>query len=355
MKQILLFFLIGVFFAACTEEQRAETIISIDNPNFKDWGSLFSIEDVAIMENPDTSFLSIAAKCLVGKHTILFSDYKSKELYAYSKKGKFLFKVGGIGHSESEYTSLRDVQFNYSQTQIEILDERGIILYDAKNGKFIKRKRNKSFTEKDFYGFLPLDNNSYLLFSPHAKDYSIWLYENEKFNGIREKKSYGLVFNHFLRQYENVLIAPDYGMFTIDGYKEGKLFPKYEIKITDHSFPSDKLPQTASEFDKIDNEGKYFTFISSMLENDSILYVSVIGPSHMYYDIFYNKHTKKIISGPRSMDMGLTLVGLDNSYFYGIVYPDYMSEKCPIYNKLKEYIDINVQNPLLVKIKLNDL
>ena len=356
MKKYLLIPLLSIAcLFSCTSGGQTDAVsIRIENPDFSNWSSLIAVDSIVPLEQTDSSLLSVASTFKVGKSKMLFSDYKANNVYVFDRSGRFLFVAGGIGRSVSEHITVRDIGFSHDQTRIEILDERGIAVYDSDDGGFIERKTIKDRMKNDYYSFLTMDNG-YLLFTPHDDEYSVMRANGRnETEGIREKKSYGLAYKHFWGNADNALVLPDYGCYDIDGYADGRLRAKYRLDFGGQSLPKSKIPLTSEEFDKVDAVNEYFKFISSAIETEDYLYVAAVGPAQTYYDIFYNKETGKTYSGKRDHTLGLVVVDADREFFYGLVYLDYMDETSQFYSHFKEYGVTDMKNPLLIKFHIND-
>lgn len=99
---------------ACTESPSATEceVIDVKQPEFANWASLLSIEEVVPLENTNSSLLTVASKCRVEGNLILFQDFKLKSLFVFDKhNGKFKYEVGKVGYSESEHVDFLDFQW----------------------------------------------------------------------------------------------------------------------------------------------------------------------------------------------------------------------------------------------------
>ena len=71
------------------------------------------------------------------------------------------------------------------------------------------------------------------------------------------------------------------------------------------------------------------------------------------YMVFYDKNLKRVYAGPLDIELGISLVDVDETGFWALVYPMEFSEKSPFYPSLKDKLKAYPNNPMLVKIKLN--
>ncbi len=350
----VIFFLCATL-SACIKEDDRYQCITIDKLDYTAWDSLIKIEQVIPFGSEmDSLYMSMAQKCIVGKKRILFWDYKAKVVYAFDQKGAFLFTVGGIGHAENEYVDLRDVNFNSDESKIELLDVGSIKVYDTEKGHFIERKLHREIDATNFYSFIPYKDNSYLFFAPNNK-FSIYRTDEVgHLTGLRKSKGYQFIYNHFVHAGKNYVVYPDYGQFTIDYYEDGRLMPQYKIDFGGQNLPTNYLPENFKEFNKVDNMKNYFKSILSIQENKDYLYLRVVGPAQIYYDIFYNKEKGVSYAGPADIESNFSVTGLDDEVFYALIYPDFISEKSFMYSSLKTYIQKSAGNPFLIQFKLNE-
>lgn len=350
---LLIVFCLCIVSCVSHKEEENIRIIKFDSSDFTDWSSIIKIDSVIPLELNDASLLSIATKCVVSTNRILFWDYKTKQVYAYGRDGKFLFTVGRQGGAESEYIELRDVIFGENNSRIELLDPTGILVYSVDDGQFIEKKKIRDLDLASCFRFMHCPDNSYLFFTP-AGEYSISRYVNENMQGLRKNAGYQLICNRFYPTTEGCLVIPDYGNFIVDVFKGGKLEAKYQIDLDEKSLPENMLPETFKQFQKIDGQDEYFKSVVDLMESEKLLYMRLVGPSRIYYDIYWNKERGETFVGPADMDMGLVLVGVDGEHLYGLVYPDYLSEKSSLYPLLKQYILEEESNPLFIKLSLNE-
>ncbi|MEY8687453.1 6-bladed beta-propeller [Bacteroides sp. AN502(2024)] len=356
MKKYVLIAFIGISLLSCGHRVKTEKnikVIKTVQAHEADWSKMTHIDSMIPLEMTESSLLSIAQKCLVSKERILFCDSKLKQVLAFNRQGRFLFSVGNKGGAANEYVELRDVIFSKDESQIEILDPTGILIYSALDGHFLEKKKVPNFNLNDCFRFTSIKDSVYLFFK--SKDeYSIYEWNAGQLRGLRKRKNEQLVCNHFYVYGDNNLIFPDYGHFVLDEYNDGKLIPKYYIDFgKDFSLPEDMLPQTFDEFNKIDNMNEYFKSITEVVESEDVLYIRAVGPSRKYYDIYWDKLKNKIFAGWADMGMGLVLIQGDGSHFYGLLYPDYVSEQSVFYPLVEKYLHKD-SNPLFVKFRIDE-
>lgn len=334
---------------SCSEMKQEPNVLRVTDENYSDWASLVQLNEVIPFEENDSSLLSIETKCLVGKERILFSDYATKKVFAFDKRGKYLFSVGNNGGAKSEVIGSSDVVFNQNQSAIEILDKKGVAVYSSDDGRFLERKEiDKS--GNGIQSFIGIENGGYLAFEPFA-DYSISLCDDSHGKmGLRKRDGYQMVFPRFWSCGGNLLVIPDYGFFTVDTYAGGLLRPKYIIDLGNKSLPHSYIKEKYSEFSKTDAMKEYYKCIMAAMENNLYFYALVVGPAQTYYDLFYNKQTDKLYLGPKDSKTAMMIVDMDSEAVYGIIHMDQLARDSYLYQSLSKYE--GKKNPVLIKFSL---
>lgn len=320
---------------------------NIDKSEF-DWLSLVDVKNIIPLEITDKSLLGLAQKCLVRNERVLFLDYKMKTVFVFDSDGRFLFSIDSQGGGDKEYIELMDVNFNYDNTQIVILDHKSLLFYDAKDGHFLKKMDFDLSTSHSFYKFVNIDKDLYYFFST-VGDYTLYRYSNSRFMGIRERKSYQLVFERFhCRNSESCLLAPDYGFYNIDEITKSGVNPKYYVDFGNRVIPENMLPHDSRQFEKVD-KGNYFKSIVGVKENDWGIYIQSVSPDNSYCEIYVSKSDGSVITGMPDAKTGIVIIDVAPSSFYALVYPDYVTEKSGFYELVKDYIQ-EEGNPVLLEL-----
>lgn len=337
----------------CIDYNGASVIMvkNIDKGEF-DWMSVINVKNVIPLEMTDKSLLGLAQKCLIKNNHVLFLDYKMKIVYIFDLTGQFLYCIDSQGGGNEEYIELIDANFNYDGTQVIIMDQRSLVFYDANDGHFLKKMSLDIDTNHSFYKFINIDKDHYYFFST-VGDYTLYQYSNDCFVGIRDRKSYQLVYERFHCQKNNsCLLAPDYGFYNIDEITKSGINPKYYIDFGNMVIPESELPRNSREFDKVD-KGNYFKSIVGVKENDFAIYIQSVGPNNSYCEIYVNKSNGSIMTGVPDTKTGLFVVDVNSTSFYALVYPDYITEQSGFYKRLKKYIH-EEGNPILLELSVNE-
>lgn len=337
---------------SCSNREKVldtEKVLHLEKPNFENWASLIHLEEVICLDENEDSLLTIANKCLISDKRILFWDYKMKCVYVYNRQGKFLCTIGRQGGADFECVDLRDIIFSGRQNErIELLDVTGVLMYDTENCSFIKKSKLGMSDITMYYKFIHLQNNDYLFFTD-VGEYSIYNWDGTKLHGLRKREGYQLITNRFCTYGMTSLVAPDYGRFVIDEFTDGLLTPKYYLDFGSEELPERELPITSRQFERIDRIEEYFKSIVDVKESVDWLYAKVVGPSQVYYDIYSNKKNGALWAGPADMKLGLSIVTIEGNSFWGIIYPEYLSEESSFYATVQKYIDKEKLVPILVK------
>lgn len=356
MKRLLYLALMLLIVSSCSNNEQDVKIIKADKIDFNDWASLMEIvEVVTFPETQSAPKLSVANECMVTDHRIFFWDNSAGLVYAYDIEGNYLFTVGGIGRSDREYISINDIALTPDQSEIHILDKSGVKEYDAETGAFLRKKTFSSIDCSTIQAFQPCGNDEFYVFT-REKDHSICKIDaDDKITMLRKRNGYQMVYKRFLLTNNRYMILPDYGQFTIDSIKENKIVPSYKIDLGSNSLPKNMIPADFESFAKVDDSKDYFKVVLDSYENDEFLYALLVGPNHVFYDLFYSKAKDKVYMGPTDDSTNIVFVGMDNEYLYGLVYLDYVKETSPYYDLLSPYKEKNLLNPLLVKLKLKNV
>lgn len=341
---------------ACTQSDYLNdcTTIKIDSSADKKWERILAVDKVIPLEQTDKSLLTMASQCKVKDGNVFFADYKLKSIFVFDINGKYKYEAGTTGRAASEHSMLNDFCYDAKTRSISILDERGVVSYDAKNGGFLNRKKLSDSKRLMYVKFCPLADGNTLLFSSSDK-YSISLkYKSGKIKGLRERDGFQLITDRFNAGREGILVLPDYGHFVIDCYRDGQLYPKYDLDFGTQALPEKYIGEKYEDFEKTDMMKPYFKSVISAMENGHWLYVSTVGPEQKYYDIFFDKKTGNVYAGRANMSIGMNIVDIDDYYLYAVAYLDYMKEDSPFYKHFKKYKDEGFGNPILVKFRFKD-
>lgn len=353
IKHIFLAIIVAVTVMSCGEKDSQAIVFNLENSGYKDWNGLLQINDEVRLQGDDSCcIITYCDKCLVRSDgSIYFDDHKAKTIYNFSADGKFIRKIGQRGRASSEYIEIKDMLIDESETLLKVLDDRGVLCYDLQSGKFVKRQKLSSSTPSEYERFAAVGKDSFLCFTDTRNKNSIVLDSPNGQTGLRESKSFHYVANPFYTFGQRCRVVADYGEFYIDEYVNGKLATLYRIDLGNKMLPEDKVPKTFEEFNVIDNTPEYFKCITDVYETSSWLYVLFVGPKQTYYHAFINKQSGKYAFGK---DLDLVIIGADETYFYALVYPGYISPESDVWNIVKSKPNKDNDNPIFLKLSINE-
>lgn len=338
---------------SCKSEQNNSNIIRLSDINYSQWNKIMYFSD-AIQLGNDSCVLTTAIKCYINGNDIYFCDYKSKKIYLFDEKGKLCRIIGELGKANSEYVEFRDVRLSPDKSLLCVLETRGVVCYDSKSGKFVKRAYQITDNSIIPDQFMPLKNNDFLFYNSTDIKYRIFHLENNELVSLRDGKCRNYVTDKFYIYRDNYRVLSDMGEFYIDEYNEGKLTRLYTFDMGSESIPKDILPQDFSSLQNVMNMPEYFKGIDNALETSKWLFMKLDGPKLTYYHVFINKESGKYYAGPVDQSMGMVVVDAYDEDFYALVYPDYVKEGSNMHKFLKSK-GLNLKgNPILVKFNINE-
>ena len=150
--------------------------------------------------------------------------------------------------------------------------------------------------------------------------------------------------DYFYRYGDECLVLPDYGSFVISAYNGGEMRAKYDLDLGRMALPRRDLPETGGQFVEVDKQSGYFKSVATMMESDNWLFVRLVGPSQTYYDFCYNKQSERVWTGPSDLSSGLSVIDIEGNDWYGLIYPEFISEENALYKEVKRYLVNGVQS-----------
>lgn len=340
---------------SCNSQEENSTIIRINNENYSEWEKLISIDDLCPLELTDRTYLSYARKCLVTPAYIYYWDPKSERVLIFSRDGKYRCDISGKGRSVSEYVNISDIALGEKDSVFVILDDRGIMRFDAASGDYIGREKIPVEKAQILSKILPIGNGEYLFsVSLMRNEFSIEKYKDGKFQGLRKKKRYPYGVDRFYRYGGDIRVVSDFGDFYIDTYRDGRLFKEYVLDLGDKALPDDVRPQTYKEFDAVFNGKDYHQCIMDAHETSAWLCFSLGGLNNMSYNVFYNKTTKNVYCGRMGQQVGLFVIDVEEDNFIAMIYPDFVPDDSFLKTVLKAKGLDEYQNPVIAKIRIHE-
>lgn len=341
---------------SCNNVSRDVKEFVITDYSFTDWKHLLEIEKVVQLSENDSCLLSNAAKCIITNSHILFGDNKSKRLYSFSHDGKYICTIGNIGRAKNEYMRIKDCWLCSSDSSVMVLDERGIVSYNLKNGDYVDRLKLKSSNSNEYGRIMPVANSEYLCFKNSGDGNSIVLDSPKGIKGLRKSRRYSYVLSPFYEYNGEYRVLSDYGDFYIDSYEDGALQPLYQINLGSEALPDEILPKTRKEFQTVDNSPNYFKCILDACETSKWICLNLVGPNNEYYVAFLDKVGNKHVCGKNNEDVGFYVTGAAGDSFWALVYPEYLSDQSFAKKILQtnRIISNDKNTPILIKFRINE-
>lgn len=347
--------LTAITIMSCEETSSKVEEFNIEKSDYKDWDRLLNVESVIQLQETDCNLMSYARKCIVTDSNIFFWDYKAKCIYSFSTDGKFICQIGRLGHSGSEYAELWDICMGEKDSTIMVLDGRGVLCYNPKDGRFVERKKFSSPNFGEYEIIAPVGASDFLCYTDSRNSNSIVLDSPKGWEGLRKSKRYHFGVNYFYRYKNSYRVISDYGDFYIDNYEDGKLKTLYKFNLGEDALPDDILPKTFEEFNVVDKSPKYFKCITDACETSKWLCLRLVGPKQEYYSAFINKDNKTYAFGKSSQSLGLGIIDAKGEHFYALIYPEFVPPKSFGKRILEKYnIPSQKNSPVVVKLKLNE-
>lgn len=341
--------LLSVLSSCHNDSDSVQLSFDCTKPNVDDWGKHINIEECIPLEAPDSLGLGDAYKCMFGNGRMVYWDYSRKELYSYSVDGKFVRRIGTKGHANSEYVEIKDFFLDKDGERLYVLDELGILSYDMETGEFVSREKPELPDFHEYWKFAVLSTGHYLLFNPQPHGLGTVIdYHDGEWKDLRKAGFFQLVCERFYYTNNQLRVISDYGDFFIDAYRDGGLSKLATFKFS-NPLPDEKKPRDFRSFGRIADELDWYKCISDACETKRWIFALIEGPEQKLHWVFGDKETGKALSGLINLDDGLQVVGGDEECFYGILYPEMVSEKSFMWNIISK---TDNQNPYLVRFTI---
>ena len=342
-------------FCSCQQEGGQEGLeFDCTTSNVDDWEKYLDLVECVPLEYPDSLGLGDAYKCVFGGGRMVYWDYSRKELYSYATDGRYLGKIGAEGRSKSEYIGIKDIFLDKDGERLYVLDELGILSYDMKTGEFVCREKPELPDFYDYCKFAVLNPGHYLLFNPQPHGLGTIIdYHDGEWKDLRKAGFCQHVCERFYYSSNQLRVISDYGDFFIDTYQDGGLSNLATFKFP-NPLPDEKKPRSFRELVKVSNEGNWFKRIRDACETKRKVFAFIEGPNQEYYWVFGDKKTGKALFGLMNFDDGLQVVGGDEDCFYGILYPEMVSDKSYLKDWVKASHSEEEPQPMLVKFRVRD-
>ena len=336
-KLTVSFLLIASFFCSCTKDTETSTITFKVSSRNESWDDKFVFDKSVALNGKDSVILSVVTKCLIGDDQVIIHDAKNRKIFAYTKEGEFKRQIGREGRARSEYINIRDIAFSEDRSLVYVLDDNGIVVYNASTGNFQRREKIELPDFANYWKLAVLGTGHYLLFNPRQNGLGeIIEYTDGDWRDIKKAGFYQLSCERFYTFGNTVRVIPSYGEFNVCTFDEGQLTPYFNIEFDDHVLPAELRPKSFREFREISDDDRWFRCILDACETSSWVYANVIAPKETCHWVFGNKESGNVISGSMPMEDGMHIVGSDDKSFYAIVYPELVGKDSYIRRVIKD-------------------
>lgn len=336
-KHIVFISLISLFLCACmTKTEKRDTTFNV-SPSQVTWKDKFVFDDCIALNGNDSIPLSTISKCLIDDNQFIIYDKKSRKIFAYTRDGQFKHQIGREGRAKSEYINIKDITFSHDHSLLYVLDDLGIIIYDALTGVYKERDKIEPLNPTCYWKFQVIGSGHYLLFNPQEDGLGeIIEYNNGDWTDVRKTGFYQLACERFYMYEDNIRVIPSYGDFNICTYEDEHLTPSFMIEFENDKLPAEQKPKNFNEFLKVSGEGEWFNCILSAHETSSWIYANILGPKQTCYWLFGNKENGTVYCSPMPMDDGMQIVDSYKDSFYAVVHPEMVGEDSYIRNFIEE-------------------
>lgn len=352
-KLIYLFCALSAIYSCSAERQSREDAFVIDYQKEEvfDWNSI-QIDEVIPLETNDSCILSFANKCMLANNRIVYHDSKQKALFVFDSKGKFLYNIDALGNGDKEYSIIKDVTLSRNKRDILLLDNTSVLVFDLATGAYRSRTALDSQVATRFFQ-LADGGNGRLYFWSTNPDNSLYALNGNRLTILKKREGFPYVSQKFYNDASGGLnLLSDYGQYSIEAISGDSILPKYSFDFGSLAFPIDEIPQTATEWEKVDKQ-PYFKGLLSAFETEDVLYVDTATPSRELYSIVIQKSNSRILCGIQDIDAPVAIIDADATYFYGILYPSFFAADNRFADLFKEYQIAEDDNPLIIKFRFN--
>jgi hypothetical protein len=305
MKQYFLFLAMVVLAVAC-KEKNANPVE--ENILLTDYSSKSKIKlsefvcDIAVipLETSDDCLVGETSKVLFFDGKVYILDMRSNAVFVYDLSGKFINKLDRTGQGAGEYIRLTDVAVN----------ENGIYALDISTHKIKHYRFNLDFIEDVKFetpgsNFIP-DSRGFWLYNEPTK-----LHDDCQIARINEK---GIILEKFFRRNTLPNLSYNHASSNVFQKNDTALYfsPRYDNVIYEYNgdewtprFRISFKGKTYSDKKNISDEdidGNDFIFRRNFYMLDNYIVHDYIINNLRYFS-FYNKDTRRIVSGSVDNDM----------------------------------------------------
>lgn len=318
-----------------------------------DWDKRIDIVDAIPLDAPLNGSSNRFEKCIVSGKSILCYDRIRKTISVFGTGGELLYEIKASSSSKQGYFEMKDVIFSHDGKNILILSDSAIVVFDAANGNYLDRIPLKRIAIS-FCKFAENVEGEYFFWS-YSKN-SIYVKDGENMYPIKKRSGYPLDCQKFYQDPNGCLnVLSDYEpRYEISKIEGDSIMIRYSFDFEKWNIPEGTDMTNNEEYLRIDPQ-PYVKSLVSASETEEWLFVGALGPKLRNYFILVDKVTGKTYYGYRRNETPVSVIGNDETYFYGIVYPSSFSGKNVFTDYISKYEVACRDIPFIIKFKFKNL
>lgn len=313
MIKKLYIFIIAICLLSCVNDKRNEKIKNIDidvNNSQYVYKNIFKLKDIVYLETKRECLISEISQLILIDNKFVILDKKNGVVYMFDKSGKFISKIGSMGHGPGEYVRPKYVVVNKDKF-IKVYDsaQRRINIYNF-DGEYVKsvnlNRVLRSFGEfrnGNYWGFVSnikcgkLDRKvvKFLIFDKDGKELKS-INGEEVIDKLHINNSY--ITNTWTSNVSFTEPYSDY-LFLFDGEEVKKHFKinPLKFKLPDNIKKELQKLSPESSAKQINNSNKYtkkyFTKLNRYIETEKYVFGFTFGKTAIF---FHDKNLNKTYS-----------------------------------------------------------
>lgn len=353
MKILRLLFLV-VLLNGCKKKENNSEINIISIPSFN------SHKEIPFSTFVDSTFtikLETKESCILGRidkiqihndRIFILDRHVAKGVFEFSMQGEFIRQYGKRGKAPGEYTGLRTFTIDKKYNRVILYDwAKRVLIHYSSDGDYLETKtltfrcNGLELFEGYFIADIANIDNTHFKSSSEYKKYELATMSQEEGNlrtFIQSKYNMPnfLSSSNLSRNETSILFNKPYSN-TIYSYKQGKVFPDFELKFEDKSIPLPVLRsyKNLNQFRNILNKSNY-TYLNNTfkyaLVNDKLMFTASKGNENKSF--LYSIKTNKLYNLLKTIDFSANylsyygkLLGTYDEFVISELSPSFFTKK----------------------------
>ncbi len=365
----MLYFLIIVLLYSCkTEKNTSHLIIPIEVENSREDVSFYDVFksiDVIYLETCGYCLIGEVSKAIYADNIYYIFDKRQAGVFAFNKKGKFLFKIQNIGRGPGEYLRATDFDINKYTNSIDLLTPFGEVLkYSRDRGEFMDSYQLpesvravhffKNISQDTTVFYQIFENNPVLFYS--LKEQMIIAEQRELPSFISRYLPSAFNWHPFHKNNGKLRVFESYSN-SIYVAEENKVLPylTWDFGTYNFDYTTLKVDMNRKYYDEYFENNSLIHLFSSFLENE-LLIISQFFLKNTFYTLMYFKESGHYIIFDEFKEgiMFPTYPLFDESGLFTVADPLHLKVLLPKEKMdspgLEIYEDISEnQNPIILK------